>query len=300
MENREDFFQDDEKGIDMTPKSDVIFKILFGNQKHSRLLIHLLNAIIRDESPITEVEIKQTELTPEFLGQRGVRLDILAKTEKGRLINVEIQKKNEHNMVERSLFHWSRVFSGQAFVSERYENLKKTICINIMAFRLFEDGRFWRRGVFSDSETQERLVDLLEIHFLELPKIKKMPADSPLMFWLEFINNPESEKIKNMYTLEAVYEEAKKAYSHAIADPAIQEMIRVREKAEMDYRSAMANARIKGHAEGHAEGRAEGRAEGEKKKAIETARNLLAMNLSVEQISQATGLSIEEVKSLMQ
>jgi len=65
------------KNIDQTPKSDVVFKILFGNPKHPRLLLHLLNAVVETSSPITHVDIKKTELTPEFLGQRGVRLDIL-------------------------------------------------------------------------------------------------------------------------------------------------------------------------------------------------------------------------------
>lgn len=93
------------ESIDKTPKSDVIFKILFGDPKHPRLLLHLLNAVVETRSPIIHVDIRKTELTPEFLGQRGVRLDILAKTSEGHLINVEIQKQDEHNMISCSLFH---------------------------------------------------------------------------------------------------------------------------------------------------------------------------------------------------
>ena len=40
------------------------------------------------------------------------------------------------------------------------------------------------------------------------------------------------------------------------------------------------------------------RMEGIYTKAIETAKNLLTMNLSIEQIAQATGLSVEEVAKL--
>ena len=48
-----------------------------------------------------------------------------------------------------------------------------------------------------------------------------------------------------------------------------------------------------------AEGREEGFAEGAHDKAIESARNLLALNiLTAEQIAQANGLSLEEVLSL--
>ena len=42
----------------------------------------------------------------------------------------------------------------------------------------------------------------------------------------------------------------------------------------------------------------EGRAEGAHENAIETAKKLLAMGLSVEQVSQGTGLSLEEVENL--
>ncbi len=45
-------------------------------------------------------------------------------------------------------------------------------------------------------------------------------------------------------------------------------------------------------------GKSEGLAEGEQKKALKVARNLLTMGLSVEQISEATGLSEEEVRML--
>ena len=66
--------------------------------------------------------------------------------------------------------------------------------------------------------------------------------------------------------------------------------------------AAEREAREKGHAEGHAEGMKQGRAEGmkqgraEEKKAI--AKQFLAMGLTVEQVAQGSGLSIEEVKGL--
>ena len=44
--------------------------------------------------------------------------------------------------------------------------------------------------------------------------------------------------------------------------------------------------------------REEGLAEGALQKAIETAKNLLLMQLSVEQIAQATGLSVDEIEQL--
>ena len=50
-----------------------------------------------------------------------------------------------------------------------------------------------------------------------------------------------------------------------------------------------------GISQGITQGISQGISQGEHQKAIETAKNLLAMKLSVENISKATGLSIEEV-----
>ena len=48
----------------------------------------------------------------------------------------------------------------------------------------------------------------------------------------------------------------------------------------------------------HNDGKREGITEGEHRKAIETARRLLSMGLSADQIVQATGLSVEQVTAL--
>ena len=49
---------------------------------------------------------------------------------------------------------------------------------------------------------------------------------------------------------------------------------------------------------GKEEGRAEGRAEGMSQRSLEIARNLLSLGLSVDQITQATGLTEEEIELL--
>ena len=51
-----------------------------------------------------------------------------------------------------------------------------------------------------------------------------------------------------------------------------------------------------GLSDGISQGIAQGISQGEHQKAIETAKNLLAMGISIEQVAQGTGLSIEEIK----
>ena len=63
----------------------------------------------------------------------------------------------------------------------------------------------------------------------------------------------------------------------------------------LDYENSFKWARADGLAEGEAKGRAEGEAKGR----AETARRMLEMNLTPEQIAQATQLSLDEIKGLM-
>lgn len=67
-----------------------------------------------------------------------------------------------------------------------------------------------------------------------------------------------------------------------------------RQKALRDWNSSLYNA----HEEGVEEGMEKGMEKGERHQALATARNLLGMGLSVEQIAQATGLSVAEVEHL--
>ena len=51
--------------------------------------------------------------------------------------------------------------------------------------------------------------------------------------------------------------------------------------------------------EGEARGKSLGLAEGSRQKALETAKNLLQFGLSRENIAQATGLTVQEIETLV-
>jgi len=77
--------------------------MIFGDKRHPRILIHFLNSVIRPNSPIVSIDIKQTELSRELASQKGVRLDIVAETENKEIISIEMQKGREPHMVARSI-----------------------------------------------------------------------------------------------------------------------------------------------------------------------------------------------------
>ena len=59
------------------------------------------------------------------------------------------------------------------------------------------------------------------------------------------------------------------------------------------------DAEQRGYKEGVSDGISQGIAQGEHQAKLETAKKLLAMGISIEQVSQGTGLSVDEITKLM-
>ena len=296
----------------VTPQNDVIFKMIFADPKHERVLLHFLNSTIESKSPITKVKILNSEITAEHVLQKGSRLDIQAETDNNELIDIEMQVGIDHNMIGRTLFYWSRLFSGELKVSDHYGKLRRTISINILNFKLFKkDERYWRKCHITDDENKEILTDLLELQFVELNKLKKFTKESPLTFWIEFFKNPYSEQCKELYKFVPELKEASDIFEAAKADPEKRRLIQEREDAVRNYNNAISVA-IEEEREKAEKKLAEEREMAEKKLAdelekaerkaeaekIAMAKKMLTRGLSIEEISDFSGLSIEDIRKL--
>ena len=66
----------------------------------------------------------------------------------------------------------------------------------------------------------------------------------------------------------------------------------------MTYEMRMKDLRDEAYAEGLAKGKAQGLAEGKAEEKTATAKRLLSMGLSVEDIAKATSLSVEQVEAI--
>ncbi len=290
----------------MKPSMDFVFKRLFGAEESKDSLISLLNAIIKSDSPIKNIELKSPDLEKQHIGDKFCRLDIKAKTDKGEIINVEIQVRDEYNMVQRTLYYWSKIYSDQLGESENYKNLARTVCINILNFKLLDNDRYHNTYRLKEITTNEELTDIEEIHFIELPKSKEIKSEEvnnidSLLKWIEFIKEPESETVRILELTDESIRKAKTQLYKLSLDKKTIEQYRLREKAMYDEISALENSREKGLKEGvkigKEEGLKEGEVRGELKAKKKLAKSLLDV-LDIETISKKTGLSEEEIKRL--
>lgn len=271
----------------LDPKIDFVFKNIFGSSKHPRILISFLNSVLKPKNLISKVEIKNTDIEKHFVEDKFSRLDVKAETNTGEIINVEIQLKNEYNMIKRSLYYWSKLYEEQLSEGEDYSELKRTVCINILNFKYLKNDRFHNGYRLKEIETQEELSDLLEIHFIEIPKLDKNSDEKDMLVaWTEFLKNPESEKVRSLeMTIEEI-REAKDELVRLSNDEEQRQIYEMRSKILKDKISALNKAKKEGVEEGIKQGK------------IEIAKSLKGL-LEDDVIAEKTGLDLEIIKNLL-
>ena len=156
--------------------NDYVFKRIFGAPENRDVLMSFCNAVLDRPAgeEITSLELLDRELDPEFLADKASRLDILARTAAGTLINIEVQVQNVGDTRKRMLFYWSRLYSGQLESGDEYEGLAPTISVNVLNFVELPGESY--HSVFSLRRQEDgyRLLEDIEFHFLELPKMRTL------------------------------------------------------------------------------------------------------------------------------
>ena len=286
----------------LPPKMDFVFKRIFGNEKHPNVLISFLNAVLNPIDPIESVELKDTTIEKNHLEDKYSRLDMKAITNKGEYINIEIQLKDEYNMIKRSLYYWSKLYEGQLESGENYQKLSRTICINLLDFHLLNHSNFHSVYRLKDCRTNEELTDVMELHFIELKKMKDVQrvedVKSKLEAWLYFINQPDSELVQELEKVEIEIKEAKAELVRLSGDRKERERYEKRRESRLNEISALAYAEEKGILKGIEQGLEKGLEQGAKQEKIEIAKNLVQKGLDDDFIVETTGLTLEEVKEI--
>lgn len=282
----------------LDPMSDIVFKAIFGKEDKTskEILITFLNDVLASENfkPIIEI----THLNPfnykDFETDKLSILDIRAKTNQEEIINIEIQVKKEDNYRKRSLYYWAKSYAETISEGETYQSLKKTIMINILNYSEIKESEKLHT-IFKIIEQKEHfeLVDDLEVHYLELSKLPKRKVGelNGLELWLDFLKEAgkagNEARLNQLKERSAIMNNLVNKLVEVSADEILREKYNAREKARLDYKSAMAYAENRGIEKGRMEGR------------METAKKLLRMGLAPEQIAEAVDLSLEEIEKII-
>ena len=273
-----------------TARNDYAFKKLFGTDENKDIMIEFLSLVTNlRKDDFDDVRIENTEQIPPFYNDKAGRLDIKIRLNDGRKIDVEMQNTYFDYYPKRSIFYCSKLIHEHFVSGLQYANLKKCIAINVLNSPFKLSRKVHSIYQIREREEQTLLDELLEIHFLDLTKLKKENLTS-LEKWLMFIKTDSKEERSMLAQGNPAMTKANQVMDIFYLD----EQERRRYEAAWEYESD----RLSMISESERKGLERGLAEGSRQKAVETAKILKQFGDSVQKIMQATGLTKEEVESL--
>ena len=301
----------------INPFTDFGFHRIFGQEVHKELLIDFLNELLKDERHIVDITFLNPIQQPETIEDRGVIFDIHCRDDKGGLFVVEMQNGAQPYFYDRGIYYLSRAISNQG---EKGKDWKFSLCpvygIFLLNYKMGINSKFRTDVILADRDTGRVFSDKIRQVYLELPWFTKEPDDCETDFerWLYLL--------KHMDTLDRMPFKAQKAVFDkllAVADVANlskEERIQYDEalKRYRDYKNTIDYAEERGIKKGFEQGIEKGLKQGMKqgkeqgmKQGLkqghneglrQTALNMKTMQLPLEVIMQATGLTESEIQAL--
>ena len=268
--------------------NDAVFKAVFA--KHPEITLALINAFFEFQGTelLTDIEFIDRELDADEYEGKESRLDILGQTASGVKVNIEMQVNPLTSMGERSLYYWAKNYADLKR-GEEYDQLKRTVAINILGFNLFDVKDYQNMhscfGVY-DIKTQCQLTNKLEIHFLELLKFKgKSVKDMNRMEkWAAYFSpSTPDEKLEEIAESEAAIRDAMEVEDMFTKDEVAKRAYEKAEKFRRDQAAQLSYARQE-----------------ERVKAVAMLKKLkISKDLAITQLIESYALSNEEAVSLV-
>ena len=239
-------------------------------------------------APIKNI-ISQKSLS-HIKGTKAVRLDVVVETQDGKLYDIEMQVVNKYELPKRMRFYQSMLDLSYLQEGDHYKNLRDNYIIFICKFDYFKKNLpvyFFEN--LCNNDTGIKFNDGTKKIIINTTAFKNT-GNKRLQQLLEFIqegtpSNDLTRRINEMVEISRLHEAAKEFYQ--LISP-----------YEMDLRDKWKTEGLEeGLAQGHEQGHAQGLAEG-LEKLRNSATNLKRMGLPLEQIAEATGLTLDEVNAL--
>lgn len=288
---------------------DWAMKRLLRNKANFGVLEGLLTTLLNEK--ITIQKLLESESNQEDEYDKYNRVDMLAENSKGELVLIEVQNNNEYAYFQRMLFGTSKLVTEYINRGEGYDKVRKVYSVNIVYFALGHGtdfvyhGKTEFRGIhngdileLSPFQKQRFKVDAVsqlypEYYILKVNDFNQV-AKTPLEEWIYYLNTgnipsdataPGLEEARERLKLDSMTKDELSAYYRHLDNVVI-------------LRSNIQTERMEGMEEGMEKGLKKGREEGRLEANRNTVRNLKKLGATVEFISQATGLSKEEIKAL--
>ena len=283
-----------------TCKNDRTFKEVFLNPNNSDLLKALLEFILKIK--IDKLEIKKTELLSGNVNIKDKRVDAIVHTG-NKKIEIEINSQNKDYLHTRSTAYICNIYQSNANVGDTYNEDTDIIQVNLT----------WGLGRNNDEMKIYKIMNEKGELYVKNFIIYEINMDYYDKIWYSK-NEEEIKKNQYMIMLDLDKKELKSMPKDKIVDkyitnvtivnddPEFQKYMSEEEDKKKIQNSLLSEAKEEGISQGISQGYTsginDGISKGENKKSIEIAKNMLKKNMPIEDISDITGLSIEEINKL--
>ena len=294
----------------INPFTDVGFKRIFGQEMSKPVLIAFLNSLLKDEHHIVDVKYLDKEQLGISDGDRSLIYDIFCETEGGEHIIVEMQNKYQPYFKKRSIYYVSRsiVEQGERGSQWKYD-IKAVYLVAFLNFKLSDISDDFRTDVaLMDMKRRTVFSDKVRLIYLQLPYFTKEADDCENDFeriiyvlkhmdvlkrmpWI--LQDSVFKKLSEIAEVASLNKEERKQYDESLRH--YRDTLIV---MEGQYMEGEKKGRAEGRAEGLAEGEKKGRAEGRTEEKLDNARKMKAKGFAIEDISDITGLTAEEIDTL--
>ena len=279
-----------------TCRNDRAFKEVFLKPDNSDLLKALLEFILKIK--IDELEIKKTELLSGNVNIKDKRVDAIVHTG-NKKIEIEINSQNKDYLHTRSTAYICNIYQSNANVGDTYNEDTDIIQVNLT----------WGLGRNNDEMKIYKIMNEKGELYVKNFIIYEINMDYYDKIWYSK-NEEEIKKNQYMIMLDLDKKELKNMPKDKIVDkyitnvtivnddPEFQKYMSEEEDKKKIQNSLLSEAKEEGISQGYTSGINDGISKGENKKSIEIAKNMLNKNMSIEDISDITCLSIEEINKL--
>ncbi len=295
----------------LNPCADPTFKIIFTNDSdESRgALTCFLSDIL--EKQVTDVVLQPNELSGEALDDKQSEFDINCKID-GKAVNIEMQGRNENACYgKRAEYHVAHLLNHYTPRGKGWQDIPQVFQISVLNFIFDEDEENCINWYNMKNSNGRKIENLLNIIFIELPKIKQLPDDvsklTKTQMWGKFFlyasNKDKQDFVKELCSHNRGINMAVTVLEHVSQD----EMnwyhesrywmhVFVMKTAERHaIETGMAKGIVKGMEEGMAKGLEQGIVEESAKQNFENARKMMECNIDFETIFKVTGITEEEL-----
>ena len=271
-----------------SPKGDIMFKLLFADGKNTELLTAFLKSVLSlPAEEYKELKISNPHLERTYPSDKLAIMDVSIRLKNGKRIDVEVQLMPMKEFINRMIYYPSKLIIGQVSKGKSYLEIKRVISIIICDFVLVSGSdSYHNRFTLYDPVHGVEFSDLLEINTLELPKLPRDSDDTELWNWMQFINTQNVEELEFLVERSPQMKEAVTRLIEFTDEEQDWWDEYYREMSVLDAESRERHIHDAARAEGIEQGIAS------------VARNLLDMQMPIEEIAAVTNLSVDEINSL--